>query len=138
MYNFVDMKYFYSHLKKRRKLHNFKMTEIKFIYNFYTISMAQTLNTGVYVGIDYTGEGHVGTVVEVGKPGNNNTPDMTVVVQWDSGFRTNYRIGYQGAYDLRIYDNAPTGQNVHLLECSCPQFFLNKKRKLKVVKTHFF
>lgn len=57
-----------------------------------------------------SGEGHVGTVVEIGKPGNSNTPDKTVVVQWDSGFRTNYRVGYQGSYDLRVYDNAATGK----------------------------
>ncbi|KAJ8320485.1 hypothetical protein KUTeg_002072 [Tegillarca granosa] len=55
------------------------------------------------------GEGHVGTVVEIGKPGSSTSPDKTVVVQWDSGSRTNYRVGYQGAYDLRIYDNAPIG-----------------------------
>jgi len=55
------------------------------------------------------GEGHVGTVVEIGKPDSVTTPDKTVVVQWDSGSRTNYRIGYQGAFDLRILDNAPIG-----------------------------
>ncbi|KAK3104710.1 hypothetical protein FSP39_008391 [Pinctada imbricata] len=55
------------------------------------------------------GEGHVGTVVEIGKPGSSTSPDKTVVVQWDSGSRTNYRVGYQGAYDLRILDNAPIG-----------------------------
>ncbi|XP_059145038.1 E3 ubiquitin-protein ligase MIB2-like [Physella acuta] len=55
------------------------------------------------------GEGHVGTVVEIGKPGSQTSPDKTVVVQWDSGARTNYRVGYQGAYDLRVYDNAPCG-----------------------------
>ncbi|CAF0869158.1 unnamed protein product [Rotaria sp. Silwood1] len=55
------------------------------------------------------GEGHVGTVVELGKPGSNTSPDKTVVVQWDSGSRTNYRVGYQSAYDLRVYDNAPIG-----------------------------
>jgi hypothetical protein len=55
------------------------------------------------------GEGHVGTVVEIGKPGSTTSPDKTVVVQWDSGSRTNYRVGYQGAYDLRVVDNAPTG-----------------------------
>ncbi|KAK2175091.1 hypothetical protein NP493_753g01042 [Ridgeia piscesae] len=55
------------------------------------------------------GEGHTGTVVEIGKSGNNNTPSKTVVVQWDSGFRTNYRVGYQGAYDLRVFDNGPVG-----------------------------
>ena len=57
------------------------------------------------------GEGHVGTVVEIGKPGSSTSPDKTVVVQWDSGSRTNYRVGYQGAYDLRILDNAPIGKN---------------------------
>ncbi|XP_076044605.1 E3 ubiquitin-protein ligase mind bomb 2 isoform X4 [Oratosquilla oratoria] len=55
------------------------------------------------------GDGHAGTVVEVGKPGSSTTPDKTVVVQWDSGSRTNYRVGYQGAFDLRIFDNAPIG-----------------------------
>ncbi|KAF4070651.1 hypothetical protein AMELA_G00287890 [Ameiurus melas] len=55
------------------------------------------------------GEGHVGTVVEVGRQGSTSTPDKTVVVQWDSGTRTNYRTGYQGAYDLLLYDNAQIG-----------------------------
>ncbi|XP_072101518.1 E3 ubiquitin-protein ligase MIB2 isoform X1 [Mobula birostris] len=55
------------------------------------------------------GEGHVGTVVEIGRPGSTITPDKTVVVQWDCGTRTNYRTGYQGAYDLLLYDNAQIG-----------------------------
>ncbi|XP_074653934.1 E3 ubiquitin-protein ligase MIB2-like [Tubulanus polymorphus] len=55
------------------------------------------------------GEGHVGTIVEIGKPGSTTSPDKTVVVQWDSGSRTNYRVGYQNAYDLTIFDNAPVG-----------------------------
>ena len=66
------------------------------------------------------GEGHAGTVVEIGKPpafGNSasspnpsdRTPDKTVIVQWDHGSRSNYRIGYQGAYDLLVFDNAATG-----------------------------
>ncbi|XP_022104151.1 E3 ubiquitin-protein ligase MIB2-like isoform X2 [Acanthaster planci] len=55
------------------------------------------------------GEGHVGTVVEIGKPGSTSSPDKTVVVQWDSGTRTNYRTGYQGAFDLALYDNAVVG-----------------------------
>lgn len=55
------------------------------------------------------GEGHVGTVVEVGRTANSNTPEKTVVVQWDSGFRTNYRVGYQGEYDLLVWDRSPTG-----------------------------
>jgi E3 ubiquitin-protein ligase mind-bomb len=60
------------------------------------------------------GEGHVGTVVEIGKPGSTTSPDKTVVVQWDSGSRTNYRVGYQGAYDLRVVDNAPTGISLNI------------------------
>uniref|UniRef100_A0A8C1JI29 E3 ubiquitin-protein ligase MIB2 n=1 Tax=Cyprinus carpio TaxID=7962 RepID=A0A8C1JI29_CYPCA len=55
------------------------------------------------------GEGHVGTVVEIGRQGSTTTPDKTVVVQWDSGTRTNYRTGYQSAYDLLLYDNAQIG-----------------------------
>ncbi|XP_033102784.1 E3 ubiquitin-protein ligase MIB2-like isoform X3 [Anneissia japonica] len=55
------------------------------------------------------GEGHVGTVVEIGCAGSTTSPDKTVVVQWDCGTRTNYRTGYQGCYDLLIYDNAPVG-----------------------------
>ncbi|XP_046592111.1 E3 ubiquitin-protein ligase MIB2 isoform X2 [Neodiprion lecontei] len=67
------------------------------------------------------GEGHAGTVIEVGKssgsgnPSNSTantaekTPDKTVIVQWDRGSRSNYRIGYQGAYDLLVFDNAAAG-----------------------------
>ncbi|XP_064156928.1 E3 ubiquitin-protein ligase MIB2 isoform X4 [Anguilla rostrata] len=55
------------------------------------------------------GEGHVGTVVEIGRQGSTTTPDKTVVVQWDNGTRTNYRTGYQGAFDLLLYDNAQIG-----------------------------
>ncbi|KAH1024185.1 E3 ubiquitin-protein ligase MIB2 [Dendroctonus ponderosae] len=57
------------------------------------------------------GEGHVGTVCEIGKAaiGEVGCPDKTVVVQWDSGSRTNYRVGYMGKYDLRVIDNAQIG-----------------------------
>ncbi|KAJ8668122.1 hypothetical protein QAD02_009785 [Eretmocerus hayati] len=37
------------------------------------------------------------------------TPDKTVIVQWDHGAKSNYRIGYQGAYDLAVFDNATAG-----------------------------
>lgn len=57
------------------------------------------------------GEGHLGTVVEIGRQGSTTTPDKTVVVQWDSGTRTNYRTGYQGAFDLLLYDNAQIGKH---------------------------
>ncbi|XP_044164850.1 uncharacterized protein LOC122948817 [Acropora millepora] len=49
------------------------------------------------------GEGHVGTVVVVGKSGK------TAVVQWDDGTRANYRCGFQGAFDLCLFDDGPIG-----------------------------
>ena len=71
------------------------------------------------------GEGHAGTVVEIGKPSNTSgaaaatsssgpihadkTPNKTVIVQWDHGARSNYRIGYQEAFDLLVFDNAAAG-----------------------------
>ncbi|XP_022903103.2 E3 ubiquitin-protein ligase MIB2 [Onthophagus taurus] len=55
------------------------------------------------------GEGFTGTVCEIGKTGAINSPDKTVVVQWDNGVRTNYRVGYNGKYDLRVIDNAQIG-----------------------------
>lgn len=57
------------------------------------------------------GEGHVGTVCEIGKSGTVGSPDKTVVVQWDNGTRTNYRVGYLGKYDLRVVDNAQIGNS---------------------------
>ena len=51
------------------------------------------------------GEGHVGTVVVVGKSGK------TAVVQWDDGTRANYRCGFQGAFDLCLFDDGPIGMN---------------------------
>ena len=53
------------------------------------------------------GEGHVGTVVEVGEVSNDN--GRPVVVQWDCGQRCRYRCGVGGKYDLRVLDSAPTG-----------------------------
>lgn len=60
-------------------------------------------------GSQDNGEGNIGTVVEIGRQGSPATPDKTVVVQWDHGTRTNYRTGFQGAYDLLLYDNAQIG-----------------------------
>ena len=56
------------------------------------------------------GDGHLGTVVGIGRQGSTTSPDKTVVIQWDCGTRTNYRVGYQGAFDLLLYDNAPAGK----------------------------
>ncbi|XP_022698616.1 E3 ubiquitin-protein ligase MIB2-like isoform X1 [Varroa jacobsoni] len=68
------------------------------------------------------GEGHLGTVVEIGKAGNPHSPEKTVVVQWDSGGRTNYRAGYEKSFDLRVFDNAPVGvkhPNIVCNACGC-------------------
>uniref|UniRef100_A0A670JCT6 E3 ubiquitin-protein ligase MIB2 n=1 Tax=Podarcis muralis TaxID=64176 RepID=A0A670JCT6_PODMU len=65
------------------------------------------------------GEGNVGTVVEIGRQGSPTTPDKTVVVQWDQGTRTNYRTGFQGAYDLLLYDNAQIGVRHPNIICDC-------------------
>ncbi|CAG0880694.1 unnamed protein product [Cyprideis torosa] len=64
------------------------------------------------------GEGFAGTVVEVGRHGSQSSPDKTVVVQWDAGNRTNYRVGYQGSYDLRVLDTAPIGVRHSNISCS--------------------
>ncbi|XP_044301333.1 E3 ubiquitin-protein ligase MIB2 [Varanus komodoensis] len=65
------------------------------------------------------GEGNVGTVVEIGRQGSPTTPDKTVVVQWDHGTRTNYRTGFQGSYDLLLYDNAQIGVRHPNIICDC-------------------
>lgn len=62
------------------------------------------------------GDGHVGTVVEIGRYDSKNIPFKTVSVQWDCGERSNYRVGYQNAYDLRVFDNAPCGAH-HKFRC---------------------
>lgn len=62
----------------------------------------------IYIFVD-EGEGHVGTVCEIGRSGSIHSPENTVVVNWDSGHRTNYRVGYQNQYDLIIVDNAQVG-----------------------------
>uniref|UniRef100_A0A8C6P512 MIB E3 ubiquitin protein ligase 2 n=1 Tax=Nothobranchius furzeri TaxID=105023 RepID=A0A8C6P512_NOTFU len=98
------------------------------------------------------GEGHVGTVVEIGRQDSTTTPDKTVLVQWDSGTRTNYRTGSEGAYDLLLYDNAQIGVRHSIVICDsckthgimgmrwkckvcfgydlCTQCYMNKKHNL--------
>ena len=56
------------------------------------------------------GEGSVGTVVHLGCDGN--LPEGTVLVCWDTGRQANYRAGYSGKYDLRVYDRAQTGWSI--------------------------
>lgn len=61
-------------------------------------------------GISDDGEGHVGTVCELGRAGSTYSPEKTVIVNWDSGNRSNYRVGYQDQYDLIVVDNAQIGK----------------------------
>ncbi|KAK0078776.1 hypothetical protein PV325_002110, partial [Microctonus aethiopoides] len=81
------------------------------------------------------GEGHAGTIVEIGKPPippingatvsntTDKTPDKTVIVQWDHGSRSNYRIGYQGYYDLLVFDNAAAGvQHANIVCDGCKRY----------------
>ena len=51
------------------------------------------------------GEGGVGTLVEVGEGGKS------ALVQWDLGKRTWCRCGKEDKFELRVLDNAPTGDN---------------------------
>jgi len=85
------------------------------------ISEMLAVGTRVIRGPDWrwgeqdSGAGHVGTVVEVGRAGNESSPEKTVVVLWDFGYRSNYRAGYQNAFDLRVVDSAPSGTKIYLL-----------------------
>ena len=56
------------------------------------------------------GEGHLGSIVEIGGQRDSDFPENCVMVQWDMGEKDLYRAGYQNAYDLRIYDNAGIGE----------------------------
>lgn len=60
------------------------------------------------------GEGHIGTVCELGRAGSTYSPEKTVIVNWDSGNRSNYRVGYQDQFDLVVVDNAQIGMRDHI------------------------
>ena len=59
-------------------------------------------------------EGSVGTVVDVKEsvPEEEETfpSGTTVKVCWDIGLLSNYRCGFDEKYDLRVFDNAQTGE----------------------------
>ncbi|XP_069466245.1 E3 ubiquitin-protein ligase MIB2 isoform X2 [Ambystoma mexicanum] len=88
-------------------------------------NMSMQVGMRVVRGLDWkwgnqdNGEGNIGTVVEIGRQGSPTTPDRTVVVQWDHGTRTNYRTGFQGSYDLLLYDNAQIGVRHPNIICDC-------------------
>lgn len=68
------------------------------------------------------GEGHVGTVR------NFESPEEVVVV-WDNGTAANYRCA--GAYDLRVLDSAPTGED------ECLHIDLLLLEKWAIIHMHF-
>ena len=51
--------------------------------------------------------GCCGTIVENAK--TTGGPPGTVMVHWDNGKQSNYRVGHLNAYDLRMLDNGPCG-----------------------------
>ena len=51
------------------------------------------------------GEGCLGTVIESKK----DPTEGTVMVRWDCGKQSNYRVGHNAAYELRAVDNGPVG-----------------------------
>lgn len=53
------------------------------------------------------GEGYLGTVHQL--PNKGSCPDKCVTVIWDGGSRNTYRAGFEGSYDLRIYDTSGVG-----------------------------
>ncbi|CAL1541884.1 unnamed protein product [Lymnaea stagnalis] len=55
------------------------------------------------------GEGHVGTVAEVGGQNGVKVPEKYVTVVWDSGEKHEYRAGHEDAFDLYVFDNAQCG-----------------------------
>lgn len=72
---------------------------------------SKNCNLNIYLCHIYIddGEGHIGTVCELGRAGSTYSPEKTVIVNWDSGNRSNYRVGYQDQYDLIVVDNAQIG-----------------------------
>lgn len=62
------------------------------------------------------GEGFVGTLIEVkmNPPSVGKSAGHTVVVAWDNGVTSNYRVGYDDKYDLRAFDSGPSGVLIYL------------------------
>ena len=85
------------------------------VNNFNAVKMEVQVALRVVRGPDWEwgdqdgGEGHVGTVVEVGEPSVSDG-GRAVVVQWDCGERRKYRCGLEGKFDLRVLDSAPAGR----------------------------
>ncbi|XP_030843124.1 E3 ubiquitin-protein ligase MIB2 [Strongylocentrotus purpuratus] len=85
--------------------------------------MAMGVGTRVVRGPDWKwsdqddGEGHLGTVVTIGKGVSNPAHQKIVVVCWDMGKSADYRAGFDENYDLLIYDNAAAGVKHNGVTC---------------------
>ena len=75
------------------------------------------------------GEGHTGSIVEIGGQNGSDVPEHCVMVQWDVGEKDIYRAGYQKAYDLRLYDNAAIGK-YYIQSKTRTELFLRTQRKI--------
>ncbi|XP_046582966.1 E3 ubiquitin-protein ligase mind-bomb-like [Haliotis rubra] len=60
------------------------------------------------------GEGHVGTVVKIE---DSDWAKGKVSVIWDSGREFQYRAGYDGKFELLVFDSGPTGDQVKGAQC---------------------
>ena len=52
------------------------------------------------------GEGGVGTVTDL----EGKAIGGRAVVLWDNGYRSKYRCGAEGKYELTVYDSGPSGK----------------------------
>ena len=59
------------------------------------------------------GDGYVGTLIDLkmNPPSAGKSAGHTVVVAWDNGVTSNYRVGYDDKYDLRAFDSGPSGMS---------------------------
>ncbi|XP_046582963.1 E3 ubiquitin-protein ligase mind-bomb-like isoform X1 [Haliotis rubra] len=60
------------------------------------------------------GEGHVGTVVKIE---DSDWAKGKVSVIWDSGREFQYRAGYDGKFELLVFDSGPTGVKQNGITC---------------------
>lgn len=76
----------------------------------------ELLGTRVVRGRDWEwdnqdgGEGCVGTVVQIGQDDKSPFTAQLVWIQWDCGTKANYRAGFDGKHDLRVFETRNQGE----------------------------
>src|SRR6218665_3578316 len=63
-------------------------------------------------------EGYVGTIIKPSSSQKTVVFNGCVFVLWDGGLVANYRVGYDGSYDLSVFDTAQIGDVSLLLSCT--------------------